>query len=148
LKNEFWILQKNQEKIGNIELSSHGYAVTIGGQKFTVKNIQSIRKNNVVFEKINFKKSQVFNQVYGYNTGCPAYNPVWDLKKKIPLFTKRKKSRCWFAAGWYRVRIRNQWCVLQNPKLIVVNRHEFLGPFSNSQSASNMEICQSKENHV
>ena len=49
LKNEFWILQKNQEKIGNIELSSHGYAVTIGGQKFTVKNIQSIRKNNVDF---------------------------------------------------------------------------------------------------
>lgn len=141
LKNEFWILQKDQEKIGNIQTAENGYAVTVSGQKFTVKNIQTIRKNNVIFEKINFKKSQIATQVYGYNTGCPAYNPVWDLKRKIPLFTKRKKSRCWFAAGWYRVQIHNQWRVLHNPKLIVIRRHNYFGPYMDSLTAE-------KENHV
>lgn len=148
LKNEFWILQKDQKKIGNIQSSTSGYTVTIGSEKVIVKNIQAIRKNQVVFEKINFKKPRSITEIYGYSTGCPAYNPVWDLKRKIPLFTKRKKSRCWFAAGWYRVEIQNQWYVLHNPKLIVIKRHSFQGPFRDADSASLDNVQQSKENNV
>jgi hypothetical protein len=140
LKNEFWILQKDQEKIGNIKSLGQGYSITIGNQKFTAKNIQSIQKNDVVFEKINFKKPQNSNQVYGFDTGCPAYNAVWDLKRKLPLFTKQRKSRCWFAAGWYRIKFRDDWSVIQNPKLISINRYPYQGPFYTCQSAQNTEI--------
>jgi putative SOS response-associated peptidase YedK len=65
-----------------------------------------------------------------------AYNPIWDVKKRIPLFTKRKKSRCWFAAGWYKIYQKDQWQIVQNPKLISIKRNRYLGPYHDKQSAS------------
>jgi hypothetical protein len=140
LKNEFWILQKDQQKIGNIKSQGKEYSITIGNQKFTVKNIKTIQKNDVVFEKINFKKPRPIDQVYGFDTGCFAYNVLWDLKRKLPLFTKQRKSRCWFAAGWYKIKFRDQWSVIQNPKLISINRYPYHGPYYTCHDAEQAEI--------
>lgn len=145
LKNEFWILQKDQEKIGNIESLGDGYAVTIGDHIVKVKNINTIKKTqNVVFEKINMVKHTTSNSVYGFDTGCVAYNSIWDLKRRLPLFTKRKKSKSWFAAGWYTIKQKNVWQTIYNPKLISVKRYPYHGPFKDLQSAET-KLCQIKD---
>jgi hypothetical protein len=148
LKNEFWILQKDQEKIGNIESRNNLVTITIGNRKFHAKNIQSLRKNDIVFEKIAIKKSSSSTQVYGYPTGCHAFNPMWDVKKKIPLFTKRKKSRCWFAAGWYLIKQKDIWRVIQNPKLIAVKRYQYCGPFYDQTTVEEKFLTLNKEQNA
>lgn len=136
LKNEFWILQKDQEKIGNIESLGDGYAVTIGNHSVKVENITAIKKTqNVIFEKITVAKHAATKSVYGYDTGCVAYNPVWDLKRRLPLFTKRRKSKSWFAAGWYAIKQKNIWQVTHNPKLISIKRYQYHGPYQTAIAA-------------
>jgi hypothetical protein len=136
LKNEFWILRQDQKKIGNIESLGDGYAVRINNQIVKIKNINAIKNTtDVVFEKISVTKSRTPKSVYGYETGCPIYNPVWDLKRRLPLFTKQRNSKSWFAAGWYAIQQKNVWQVAHNPKLISVKRYQYHGPYQTAVAA-------------
>lgn len=145
LKNEFWILQRDQEKIGNIESLGDGYAVRIDNQVVKVKSITALKKTtDLVFEKIPVSKSRAHRSVYGYDTDCAVYNPLWDLKRKLPLFTKQRKSKSWFAAGWYAIQQKNVWQVVQNPKLITVKRYQYHGPYQTAVAAEEKKatLCQ------
>ena len=67
-------------------------------------------------------------------TGRP-YNAIYDVKHQVPLWTREPRSKSWFAAGWYRVRTGRTWQVVQSPKLIVLQRYEYKGPFRNETEA-------------
>jgi hypothetical protein len=51
------------------------------------------------------------------------------LKLKLPLFTKRDDSKSWFVAGYFKVKIKGKWRDILAPKLLILDRHEFKGPF-------------------
>jgi hypothetical protein len=61
---------------------------------------------------------------------------MWDIKMKLPVYTKTTKSKSWFAAGWYRVKKGRSWTVSQDPKLIVLQRYAYAGPFYNQEQAN------------
>jgi len=48
---------------------------------------------------------------------------------KLPIYTKTSKSKSWFAAGWYQVKKGRSWAVMQDPKLIVLQRYAYHGPY-------------------
>jgi hypothetical protein len=75
------------------------------------------------------------NQVHGYPTQSRAYNGIWNVPDKLPLYTKTTKSKSWYAAGWYRVRQGRNWETVQNPKLIVLQRYPYHGPFYTKEQA-------------
>ena len=64
-----------------------------------------------------------------------VHNPVWDVPHALPLYTKTKKSKSWFAAGWYTIKRGRKWRVMQDPKLIALERYKFHGPFHDKQTA-------------
>jgi hypothetical protein len=74
--------------------------------------------------------------VHGYPTTGKIHNPMWDIKMKLPVYTKTTKSKSWFAAGWYRVKKGRSWTVTQDPKLIVLQRYAYAGPFYNQEQAN------------
>jgi hypothetical protein len=61
---------------------------------------------------------------------------MWDIKHKLPIYTKTKKSKSWFVAGWYRIKTGRHWQIMQDPKLIVVQRYPYAGPFHTEQQAN------------
>ena len=63
------------------------------------------------------------------------YNPMWDIPQRLPIYTKTNKSKSWFAAGWYRVKKGRDWRVLQGPKLIMLQRYPYQGPYYNREEA-------------
>jgi hypothetical protein len=65
-----------------------------------------------------------------------VYNPIWDVQHKLPLYTKNKKSRSWYAAGWYQVKQRRTWTIEQSPKLITLQRYQYQGPFYTKEEAN------------
>jgi hypothetical protein len=75
-------------------------------------------------------------QVQGYPSGSRVYNPIWDVQHKLPLYTKNKKSRSWYAAGWYQVKQRRTWTIEQSPKLITLQRYQYQGPFYTKEEAN------------
>jgi hypothetical protein len=93
------------------------------------------RAANIQFEKLTRSKNTATNQVYGFTVLGRVFNPVWDVKHRIPLFTKENKSKSWFAAGWYCVKQHRKWKIVQNPKLITLQRYSWQGPYHTKKEA-------------
>jgi hypothetical protein len=95
-------------------------------------------KAKIQFEqvpKIKTKKQTTVTQVHGYQTAGRAHNAMWDLVHKLPVYTKTTKSKSWFAAGWYRVKKGRTWSVVQDPKLILLQRYNYSGPYHTQEQA-------------
>ena len=69
------------------------------------------------------------NECYGYPTSCTPYNPVYDVRRKLPLFTKSKQSKSLYCAGYYAIKFNKGWVKGFCPKLITIERNPYKGPF-------------------
>ena len=146
IDKQFWILQENNRKIGNVEACAGGYQVRINNQVAQFKTIRMVEQRaDVQFEtKKKIFKGTDANQVHGYPTSGRAYNAIWNVPDKLPLYTKTPKSKSWYAAGWYQVRQGRQWETVQDPKLILLQRYPYHGPFYTKEQAdeySSTTIC-------
>jgi hypothetical protein len=141
IDNQYWILKQDDQKIGNIEASADGYQITIQNKIASYKTIPMLRRQeNVEFEPVEKSSKPLPNQVHGYDTGCKSHNGMWNVQLKLPLFTKTAKSKSWFAAGWYTVKQHRTWKITRNPKLIVLERYSFKGPFHTEEQARDQSV--------
>ena len=138
VKDKFWILKQDDDKVGNIEAGTDGYTVRLNSTVTRVKNISTIRHDSgFAFEAPPItKKPAAELAVHGYVTGTKCYNSMWDVKRRLPLFTKSRKSKSWYAAGWYLLKQRREWEVVQNPKLISLQRYPYQGPYHTRDEAN------------
>ena len=139
IDRKYWILQENNQKVGNVEACDGGYQVRINNQVAQFKTIRMVEQRvHVQFEPgVKIVKSRPeTNLVHGYPVAGRIYNPMWDVPKKLPVYTKTNKSKSWFAAGWYRVKKGRNWTVVQGPKLILLQRYPYSGPFYTKETAS------------
>lgn len=142
--NQFWILKDDDKKVGNIEATGDGFQVKIDNQVSNFKTIKLISQRiNIEFEaaaKTSKTATPVPTNVEGYPATGKVYNPIWDVKHKLPLYTKTKKSKSWFAAGWYLVKQRRTWETVQSPKLITLLRYPYHGPFLRKSDANDKSV--------
>lgn len=139
VKDQFYILTKDDKKIGNIEATGDGFAVRINNQVIPFKTMAMIRKQvDIEFPAVGNRPNRepASYQVQGYPSGSRVYNPIWNVQHKLPLFTKNNKSRSWYAAGWYQVKQRRTWSIVQSPKLITLERYPYQGPFYTKEEAN------------
>ena len=136
IANQYWILRDGDEKVGNIEATTDGFQVRLNDTIQTFKTIRMVKNRiGIDFEPITKSPAPKETSVYGFDTGCRAYNAMYEVKRHLPLFTKTKKSKSWFAAGWYAVKQNNTWRVMRNPKLISLQRYPYRGPFHTAEDA-------------
>jgi hypothetical protein len=139
IPDQYWILRDQERKIGNIEATNNGYAVNLYGESVQVQTLSMLKQRlgDVEFEATQRQPStQPTNSVHGFPTKGLAHNAMFDVKHQLPLWTTDPRSRSWLAAGWYRVRRNGRdWRVMFCPKLIILQRYEFQGPFHSSDEA-------------
>ena len=139
IDKQFWILQENNRKVGNVEACAGGYQVKINNQIAQFKTIKmAAQRANIEFEpavKLS-KPKATMDQVHGYPVSGRVYNPMWDVAQQLPVYTKTAKSKSWFAAGWYRVRRGRTWTTMLAPKLIVLQRYAYQGPYYSETEAN------------
>lgn len=137
IPNQYWILRDDNRKVGNIEAGPDGVQIRINNQVEHFKNIRTLRQR----VKINFEPqvrrhvTDAGNTVNGYPTTSRPYNEIFNVQYQVPLWTREPRSRSWYAAGWYRVRHGRSWSVVQCPKLIVLERYDYQGPFRSREEA-------------
>ncbi len=135
--NQYWILKKDDRKIGQVEAVEDGYTVKILDRVARYKTIKMAgREANIEFEKPEKTRTVPRNLVHGYEVAGRVYNPLWNVQLRLPLFTKDAKSKSWYAAGWYRVKQHRTWKVMQNPKLITLQRYQYQGPFHTKEQTN------------
>ena len=126
---KYWILKQDDRKVGVVEAEGDGYTVRINDQIGKFKTIPMVRKKvNIEFVPPEKTTRPAPDQVHGFETGCRAFNPMWDVKHRLPLFTKENKSKSWYAAGYYMLTIGRKSKVVFCPKLILLDRYGYFGP--------------------
>jgi hypothetical protein len=138
IDKQYWILQENNRKVGNVEACAGGYQVKINNQIAQYKTIKMVEQRvHIQFEPSpkTVKEKVPTNLVHGYPVAGRMYNPMWDVPQKLPIYTKTNKSKSWFAAGWYSVKKGRAWQVLQGPKLIMLQRYPYHGPYYTKEEA-------------
>ena len=132
LKNKFWIVEDESEKIGTLCYDDERYTFTSGTTtRFydSKKQINKLFGANIIWSESEPEKVDVDLDVNGFPTSVTPYNTMYDLRKKLPLFTKSKKSKSIYCAGYYIIRFDKGWVKSFCPKLITVERYEYKGPF-------------------
>ena len=92
---------------------------------------------NIDFEKL--EKQQKNNPVFAVypTTSNRIYNSVFDVKRKLHIFTKSQKSKCYHAAGWFCIKQNDEYVTVFCPKYIFIQRYPYIGPFKTEIEANN-----------
>jgi len=131
LKDKFWILQQNGENMGTISIADDSYMLSDSSGTRMFNSEKQLKKklgNDLSWQKLDIKETFV-KEVHGFPTSSMPYNPMYDVRRKLPLFTKSTKSKSLYAAGYYTIRFEKGWVKSFCPKLLTLERYEYRGPF-------------------
>ena len=57
---------------------------------------------------------------------------IKNWQKKVKFLAKTKKSKCYYAAGWYSIKQNTEYATIFCPKYIFIQRYPYYGPFMNA----------------
>ena len=134
LKDKFWILEDEGVRVGTLSIAEDKFMFSgpTGTKYFNSERAlkktfgDGVHINEVPVEEIKIDTNA---EVYGFPTSTTPYNPLLDVQRKLPLFTKSKKSKSLYCAGYYIIHFDKGWVKSFCPKLITVERYETKGPF-------------------
>jgi hypothetical protein len=148
VKNNFWILEQDGTKVGTVSkkdkknyqlLSLHqDQPVTMTMTDIIDKWGEDCFKEPV---KVDVEKSiTTAGEVYllfGYPCASKPTNEMYDVQRKLPLYTKNNKSNSVHSAGYYIVQYpSNGWSRGFCPKLVTLERYPYKGPFKTKADMS------------
>lgn len=131
LEDKFWIVEEEGVRVGTLSKNEEGFVVSQKGKIEFYKSENQLKKKfgkNFLVAKINHQPASTC-EVHGYPSRTIPYNSMYDIKNKLPLFTKSEKSKSVYCAGYYLIKFNVNWLKSYCPKLITVERNEYLGPF-------------------
>lgn len=140
VKNKFWIVEDEGKKIGTIQAAPDGIVLVkdFKREKFVDFKLLRDQYNIKISKATKIPKSLAHNHdIYGLPTNSKPYNVTYDVRKRIPFFTKSNKSKSFYCAGYYVVHINKQWAVQFCPKNITISRYKYHGPYKTVDEAKN-----------
>jgi hypothetical protein len=134
IDNKFWIVEQDGEKFATLRKDEEDRFVLsneTGVKIFNTKESLTTQFGEDFFIAKIVKEAEDAspNEVHGYGTSSAPYNPMFDIKRKLPLFTKSEDSKSLYCAGFYIIRFDKGWVKSFCPKLITLQRYEYQGPF-------------------
>ena len=135
LENKFWIVEHDGQRMGTLSFDDERYMFSSKVETCFFDNKRQMKKRfgvDIVWGEESTvetpKDSNLFN-VNNYPTTVIPYNSMYDVKRKLPLFTKSEKSKSVYCAGYYIIKFDKGWVKSFCPKQITVERYEYRGPF-------------------
>lgn len=140
IPNKSWLIEERGEKLGTLNKEKSGYSILTHGQKYEIGNAKNVLEKlgiDITEQLVKTKKSvvtkELTNTVYDFPCSSKPYNPVYNVRKKLPIYSKSTKSKSQYCAGYYVIQFRKGWVKSFCPKLITLERYPFKGPFSTEQ---------------
>jgi len=134
IPEKFWIVEKEGTKFATLRKSEDNHFVMsneLGIKVFETKEKLTMEfgKDFFVAKIIKEADNAEPNEVHGYATSAAPHNAMFDVKRKLPLFTKSGDSKSLYCAGYYVIRFDKGWVKSFCPKAITLQRYEYQGPF-------------------
>ena len=137
LKDKFWIIENDEQRIGTMSWNDDRYMFSSNRETCFFDNKRQMKKRfgtDIVWTTLGSENNKITVEhenctVHGYSTSVIPFNTMYDVKRKLPLFTKSNKSKSAYCAGYYIIRFDKGWVKSFCPKLITIERYNFKGPF-------------------
>ena len=136
IPNKSWLIEQQGEKIGTLTKEKTVYSVLQNGQKYEIGNAKAVKAQlgieipaEITTSKKTAKLLDLGNTVYDFPCSSKPYNPLYNVRKKLPIYAKSTKSKSQYCAGYYVIQFRKGWVKSFCPKLITLERYPFKGPF-------------------
>lgn len=139
IKNQYWVVTDGKKKVGNVIHEGSDYQVILNNTKEVFSNTKAIEKQKqIVFEKLE-KSNKVESPAFAVfpTSNNRTYNNYYDVKRKLHVFTKTPKSKCYYVAGWFAVKQNDEYVPVLCPKYIFVQRYPYMGPFMSKEEVNN-----------
>ena len=137
-----WLIRNGTEKIGSISKVKKGYIVLRNGNAVPFKDLAEVKSaiGIAMFEEsINKVKKEIDrtteHSIYNFPCKSKPYEPLFNVQKKLPLYTKRLKSKSQHCAGHYIIKFRKGWVKSFCPKLITLERYPYQGPWKTEEES-------------
>jgi hypothetical protein len=131
---KFWIVEQDGTKIATLHKKENNKFVlssTTGEVMFNKK--QDLTKQFGTDFFLNSPKIKVTQaettECHGFATSVTPYNSMYDVRRKLPLFTKSLQSKSLYCAGYYIIKFNKGWVKSFCPKVITLERNPYKGPF-------------------
>tara|TARA_B100000902_G_C26676005_1_gene605451 strand:+ start:99 stop:566 length:468 start_codon:yes stop_codon:yes gene_type:complete len=132
LKNKFWIVEDDGKKVGTLSYNDERYLYSCNNETCFFDNTKQISKKlGTIHWDEDVPKTITTSEkiVHGYPTSVIPHNTMYDVQRKLPLFTKSLKSNSLYCAGYYIIKFDKGWVKSFCPKLVTVERYGYKGPF-------------------
>jgi hypothetical protein len=135
IENKFWIVEKDGEKFATLRKDEDNRFVmssSLGTKIYSTKEslTKHFGKNFFIARIIKESDDNKSNEVHGFPAGSIPHNSMYDIRRKLPLFTKSSDSKSLYCAGYYIIKFDKGWVKSFCPKLITLQRYDFKGPFT------------------
>lgn len=149
IKNSFWILEVNEQKIGTMRHANSTWQVLLEKDKKDFNSydnvIEFLGEDPLKPDNKTSAEQPVLGEfdVEGYSTPVQPYNV--EKYKSLPTYTKTAKSNVKYSAGYYGIEFSKGWVPSFNPKLntLLEGAISFVGPF-HSEMEMNININNKK----
>lgn len=133
LENRFWIIEDEGVKIGTLSKDGDGFLFSKKGEISFFQDEKQLKrkfgKNFLTAQIIKPADDQEEQSVHGFPTKCVPYKSMFDIQRNLPLFTKSESSKSVYCAGYYLIKFNVNWLKSFCPKLITIERNNYVGPF-------------------
>jgi len=133
INGKFWILEDEGEKVATLSLADDKFLLADRkGTRFfdNTVSVETDFGKQIVWENLEIVEHHV-NEVHGYQASVKPFNAMYNIQKKLPLFTKSQNSKSIYCAGYYIIKFDKGWVKSYCPKLITVEKYQYEGPFKN-----------------
>ncbi|MBR20500.1 MAG: hypothetical protein CMA64_10220 [Euryarchaeota archaeon] len=155
IKNNFWIMEEDGTKVGTVnKMDQKNYQIFSRHSerpvKYTMNEIitkwgEDCFKDPVEVDVAqNITKDGNQYMLFGYPCANEPTNEMYEVQRKLPLYTKNNKSNSVHSAGYYIVEYpSNGWTRSFCPKLVTLERYPYRGPFKTKADMA-MALKQSR----
>jgi len=138
VKDKFWIVEQNGQKLGTLQKKENNGWIYLNKAE---KETQIYPTSESLIKKFGVDIFAIGNQpvitdevqadnfdVHGFPCSQHPYNPMFDVQKQLPVYTKTPKSKSQFCAGYYIICFEKGWRKAYCPKMITLSRYDYKGP--------------------
>jgi len=138
VKDKFWIIEENGQKLGTLQKQDNNGWIFLSKKDarevfHTPENLRErfgidILTIDPVAETQPEENTENNFEVHEYPVSQQPYNPMFDVQKQLPIYSKTPKSKSLFCAGYYIICFEKGWRKAYCPKLITLQRYTYKGP--------------------
>lgn len=140
IPNKSWLVTNSKEKVATLTKDKKGFTLNQRGKSFEATTLTEIKERfGITISENDLTVSRTSNteqtEIYGFPVRVKAYNPLWNVQRKLPIYAKSAKSKSLYCAGYYVIKFPKMWGKAFCPKLITLERYPYQGPFKTEAEA-------------